>query len=219
MTDINNLPNKNATLASIMNKLPNKSKSKERKSISRSTTKKYISLDAILDKTENTADNFDLDKTLELYRNKHNVLKYYDLIHPHNIRSELELGDIIRYSIDIDSKLSCAGVVVKIKYSLNKKLIEKIVLKSLVHQDSYWRIFPSYYFIFKYIPTSSLIREALQRGTTLLDVLNKSKNTLDFRKLIEVDPSIKNKIFSDENDKAIDKILEEYETKKRKTKK
>ncbi len=153
----------------------------------------------------------------EIIRTHYDILKNYDFIDSLYSVHDLQNGDLIRHTKSIDDKLSCIGSIVHINYknykfvqkgAINQRIdkndafIDYIVLESLKYKQNYWKIYPENYFIFKYnnptrtSGTSKLIKE----------YFTENKNTLDFNVLIQADPSIKDKIIPNVQQKSLNKV-------------
>jgi hypothetical protein len=177
-----------------------------------------VTLDDILKKMENGIKNFDKNKIMKQYKQKYeNKLKKYILISPSNLIFNLAKGDRIRYSKGMTDKLSCVCLITGMEYVTEKPIkrldknnkifdtidkstthIKNITLTSLKYkQDIFWTIYPENYFFFKYIG-----KEKKNISTTKNNIVDEiinnitksNKNNLNFDKLIEADPTIKNKI-------------------------
>ena len=122
-----------------------------------------ISLNNILDSMIQQRENNDIDDIFEEFQKKYrDKLEFFEIVNPKTLIHDIKKGDTIRYAKHIDDKLSCASIVMNIRYSAHvdeqkyvdkqKSYIKKILLRSINHTDSFWEIDPISYFIFKRIP-------------------------------------------------------------------
>lgn len=159
-----------------------------------------ISLSDILESIDNVSKTFDHKKCEKQYIKKYGFLQHYTYLGCNIEKNTINVGDLIRYSKSPKDKISCLGLIVKIKYKYNNK-IDYIILTSF-HKNTYWQLYldGNPYFIFRYVRGLAQYRYKLHRkGVSSEQVINKilkdnGKTGLDFHKLIKVDPSIKNKI-------------------------
>jgi hypothetical protein len=149
-----------------------------------------VSLNDILNSYKKNIKEFDYDNINDVYKDTYEELLKYYLINPHNL-DEIKEGDIIRYSNDI-SKISCAGIVVKIEY--NKETIDYYILKSLVYKKT-WRIYPHSYYIFQYDKSNTKEFYKVIKEYKKEDKIPKKKKEKEF---LSIDELIK------QNEKYID---------------
>lgn len=169
-----------------------------------------IPLKDILTSIDNVSKTFDHKKCEKQFIKKHSFLQHYTYLGCDIKKNTINVGDLIRYSKSPKHKLSCLGLIVKIDYKYNNK-INYIILTSF-HKNTYWQLYldGNPYFIFRYVRGLASYRYKMHReGMTSKDVIGKilkdnGKLGLDFQKLIEADPSIKDKI--QWNDPMIDTI-------------
>ena len=133
-----------------------------------------ISLDTILLSIKNEINTTDVKHIYNTFKKKYSILNYYVLIEPSQIMDNLSLGDIIRYANNNENNdtLSTAGIIVRI--DKNNNYVNKIFLKSMIY-ETIWMIYPFNYFIFKYEPTSKIIRALYQRGILRENIINNIK--------------------------------------------
>lgn len=155
---------------------------------------------------------FDKKNLMKEYENKFGkTLKNYTLLTPIYLIYNLEKGDVIRYSKNINDKLSCASIIIDIMYEGNytkiinndkienvidksKSYIKSMTLQSVFYKKSYWKICPDNYIIFKYIKKT---KKRTKKTNINMGIANET-----LKKLAEVDPTIKNKIIKNNKKKT-----------------
>jgi hypothetical protein len=94
-------------------------------------------------------------------------VKYYDYLHT----EEIKLFDLIQM-VDLDlTKLSIVGKCIKFKYGENNS-IQHILLHNSI-SDTYWKINPTKYYIFKVISDSDII---MKKNIDMVTKIIKKKN-------------------------------------------
>jgi hypothetical protein len=120
-----------------------------------------VTLEKILDsiRTHEKHNLYDNEDTEQLFLSRYEELNGYRLINPFTLSENIRKGDIVRYSKNLITKVSCSATVMKIRYFVDpltmqedKTLIDQITLRSLQYKDSneYWNISPLGNYIFKY---------------------------------------------------------------------
>ncbi len=90
------------------------------------------------------------DTMINKIKRKFPDIKYYNYLHT----EEIKLSDLIQM-VDLDLKnLSIVGKCIKIKYGENNS-IQNILLHNS-NSETYWKINPTKYYIFKVIPSSEV---------------------------------------------------------------
>lgn len=159
-----------------------------------------IPLSTILNSIDKVSKSFDHKKCEEQFIKKHSFLQHYTYLGSNIEKNTINVGDLIRYSKSPNHKLSCLGLIVKIKYKHNNK-IAHIILTSF-HKNTYWKLVldGNPYFMFRYVRGLASYKYKMHRdGVSSKDVIQKilkdnGKIGLDFHELIKIDPSIKDKI-------------------------
>jgi hypothetical protein len=181
-----------------------------------------IPLNIITNNIKSTIDKFEHEKNYIDYLEKYSILDKYTYIKPNKLKNNINVGDIIRYSKSIDHGISCASLIIQISYTNKKEMyIDHLVLTSLHHRKSIWKlpIHMNPYFVFRYENTgkSKIKSKNKKRTIEAIKVFEKlkEKKDVDFKKLIEADPNIKDKIkWKDPINKEcmdeIDKLIDDY---------
>ena len=159
-----------------------------------------VSLTDILTSIDKVSKTFDHKKCEKAFIKKYSFLQHYTYLGCDIKKFTINVGDLIRYSKSPKHKLSCLGLIVKIKYTYDNR-IDYIILTSF-HKNTYWKLVlnGNPYFIFSYIRGLSKYKyQAHRKGLSTKEIIenilkDNGKLDLDFKKLIQVDPSIKNKI-------------------------
>lgn len=179
------------------------------------------SLNDILNSFDEKNNNFDYNNIFKKFKKKYSELSEYVLVKPKNVKSDLLIGDFIRYSKSLNDKLSTVAVIVSKHEVINKetghKTLDYIVLESLKYKKNYWKIYPDAYFIFRRYASTSTNRNNTKlkinkKGGSITDIIkniekNITDNKLNFKELSKYDNSILNKIkWNDPLENDIDNI-------------
>jgi len=152
-------------------------------------------------------------------------LARYTLVKPFEVDSQITKGSVIRYiegTTKETAKISCASLVIKAVFTdgiEEGKILDHFLLTTVYNGEKIWKIFPSNYYIFQYLPSIgdqkfaiSLRKIEAKKGKNTKEI----KVTLQERRKIlknigMTDKEIKKNMVLNER---IDKILESNENKK-----
>ena len=107
------------------------------------------------------------DNMINKIKKKFPETKYYNYLHT----EEIKLNDLIQM-VDLDiKKLSIVGKCIKINYQENNSIKNILLHNSL--SDTYWKINPTKYYIFKVISTSEI---DMKKNIEMIYDINKKIN-------------------------------------------
>jgi hypothetical protein len=114
------------------------------------------------------------------YINKNIDLMSYEYINSINYNKKLTKGLVIKYTKSLETKPSCACIIKKIILNVNNdKIISGLILSTVWHNNSTWKINPDNYFIFIY-------NNELREKQFVQDKIKKIKENMKNMKIKEI---------------------------------
>jgi len=180
----------------------------------------HLTLDDILERRdrEDRSDQI-LKNEIPRYMETFPILKKYDYIEAKDLKTELKLRYVIRYSRNLTDEPSPGCFIQKINYKIDKS-IDSLLLTTVLHHNQIWAIDPVNYFIFKYSRENKTRHEEEQKvnivknhQNTLVDQVDKimsgKKVKLQPTKLERVlDEKVNNIVKKNEDDKKKEKVYQ-----------
>lgn len=187
----------------------------------------HLTLDDIL-KRRDGEDRSDQILNIEIprYTETYPILKKYDYIELKDIKNQLKLRHVIRYSKNLTDPPSPGCFIQKINYKIDKS-IDSLLLTTVMHQNQIWAIDPVNYFIFKYSPENNARQREEQKVNIVKNRQNQLGDSIDkimSGRRVKMRPSKKERLLDEkisdivrknENDKKKEKVYQKRNLQRR----